>query len=60
MSLVKKLSFPDNKFELYFLAYDGPGAASHGNGVFDREGVIELTHVSTEKPVFCCRTFYKV
>lgn len=44
MSLVKKLSFPDNKFDLYFLAYDGPGAASHGNGVFDREGVIELTH----------------
>ncbi|RYP92838.1 hypothetical protein DL770_001009 [Monosporascus sp. CRB-9-2] len=44
MSLVKKLSFPENKFDLYFLAYDGPGAPSHGNSVFDREGVIELTH----------------
>ncbi|RYO91866.1 hypothetical protein DL766_006121 [Monosporascus sp. MC13-8B] len=44
MRLVKKLSFPENKFDLYFLAYDGPGAPSHGNSVFDREGVIELTH----------------
>lgn len=44
MSLVKKLSFPDNKFDLYFLAYDGPGALSSGSSVFDREGVIELTH----------------
>lgn len=44
MSLVKKVSFPENKFDLYFLAYDGPGAASAGRGAFDREGVIELTH----------------
>ena len=44
MSLVKKLSFPENKFDLYFLAYDGAGAVSRGHGAFDREGVIELTH----------------
>lgn len=44
MSVIKKLSFPDNKFDLYFLAYDSPGAVSHGAGTFDREGVIELTH----------------
>lgn len=44
MKLVKKLEFPDNKFDLYFLAYDSPKALSHGKGVLDREGVIELTH----------------
>ena len=44
MSLIKKLEFPDNKFDLYFLGYDGPKAVSHGNSVFDREGLIELTH----------------
>ncbi|KAJ9133030.1 Lactoylglutathione lyase [Pleurostoma richardsiae] len=44
MKLVKKLEFPDAKFDLYFLAYDSPSAPSHGNSVFDREGVIELTH----------------
>ncbi|EME50412.1 hypothetical protein DOTSEDRAFT_69066 [Dothistroma septosporum NZE10] len=44
MSQVNKFSFPDNKFDLYFLAYDSPGAASHGNHWTDREGIIELTH----------------
>lgn len=44
MKLVKKLEFPEAKFDLYFLAYDGPAAPSSGNTVFDREGVIELTH----------------
>ncbi|KAH8165074.1 hypothetical protein CIB48_g3219, partial [Xylaria polymorpha] len=44
LSLIKKLSFPEAKFDLYFLAYDGPSATSHGNSTFDREGVIELTH----------------
>ncbi|KAI0477777.1 Glyoxalase/Bleomycin resistance protein/Dihydroxybiphenyl dioxygenase [Xylariaceae sp. FL0804] len=39
MSVVKKLSFPDAKFDLYFLAYDHPSSLT-----FDREGVIELTH----------------
>jgi lactoylglutathione lyase len=44
MSLVKKLEFPEAKFDLYFLGYDGPKAVSHGNSAFDREGLIELTH----------------
>ncbi len=44
MKLVKKLEIPEAQFDLYFLAYDGPGALSQGNSVFDREGVIELTH----------------
>lgn len=44
MSVVKKLEFPDAKFDLYFLGYDSPKALSHGNSVFDREGLIELTH----------------
>lgn len=29
--------------DLYFLGYDSPTALSHGNKVFDREGIIELT-----------------
>lgn len=41
---VQKLEFPDNKFDLYFLAYDSPKAVSHGNHWTDREGIIELTH----------------
>ncbi|KAF3761256.1 glyoxalase I [Cryphonectria parasitica EP155] len=44
MTVVKKLSFPDNKFDLYFLGYDSPQALSHGKAAFDREGLIELTH----------------
>ncbi|KAI1118286.1 lactoylglutathione lyase [Nemania sp. NC0429] len=44
LSLVRKLTFPEAKFDLYFLAYDSPSAASHGNHVSDREGVVELTH----------------
>ncbi|KAK5105713.1 hypothetical protein LTR62_002348 [Meristemomyces frigidus] len=44
MSQVNKFEFPDNKFDLYFLAYDSPKAASHANHWTDREGIIELTH----------------
>ncbi|KAL2130132.1 hypothetical protein VTI74DRAFT_6838 [Chaetomium olivicolor] len=44
MSLIKKLEFPDAKFDLYFLGYDAPQAVSHGKNVWDREGLIELTH----------------
>ncbi|KAK4665810.1 Lactoylglutathione lyase [Podospora pseudopauciseta] len=44
LSLLKKLSFPDAKFDLYFLGYDAPGAVSHGKNLWDREGLIELTH----------------
>jgi lactoylglutathione lyase len=44
MKLIKKLTFPDAKFDLYFLGYDSPQPPSHGNSVMDREGLIELTH----------------
>jgi lactoylglutathione lyase len=44
MSLVAKLSFPDSKFDLYFLGYDKPGAVSAGSNYTDRQGLIELTH----------------
>lgn len=44
MKLIKKIENPDAKFDLYFLAYDSPKAASHGNQWTDREGIIELTH----------------
>ena len=44
MSLLNKLTFPDNKFDLYFLGYDSPKALSHGNWTSDRQGLIELTH----------------
>jgi hypothetical protein len=44
MKLLKKLEFPDAKFDLYFLGYDSPKALSHGNVIWDRQGVIELTH----------------
>jgi len=44
MKLLQKLEQPEAKFDLYFMAYDGPKAASSGNHRSDREGVIELTH----------------
>ena len=44
MSVIEKKEFPDNKFDLYFLAYDGPKSASKDNHWTDREGIIELTH----------------
>lgn len=44
LSLIKKLEFPENKFDLYFLAYDSANAVSSGKSVFDREGIVELTH----------------
>lgn len=44
MNLIEKKEFPDNKFDLYFLAYDGPKSASKDNHWTDREGIIELTH----------------
>ncbi|RTE82312.1 hypothetical protein BHE90_003164 [Fusarium euwallaceae] len=44
LSVVKRLQFPEAKFDLYFLGYDSPNAVSHGNSTFDREGLIELTH----------------
>ena len=44
MTVVKKLEFPADKFDLYFLGYDSPNALSHANTFSDREGLIELTH----------------
>lgn len=44
MSLLNKLTFPDAKFDLYFLGYDSPKALSHGKWTSDRQGLIELTH----------------
>ncbi|CZT17213.1 related to GLO1-glyoxalase I [Ramularia collo-cygni] len=44
MSQVNKFEFPDNKFDLYFMAYDSPKSASHGSHWTDREGIVELTH----------------
>ncbi|CVL04030.1 probable GLO1-glyoxalase I [Fusarium mangiferae] len=44
LSVVQKLSFPENKFDLYFLGIDSPGSPSHGKFTFDRQGLIELTH----------------
>lgn len=35
---INKLENPDNKFDLYFLAYDSPKAASAGKHWSDREG----------------------
>ncbi|KAF2097721.1 glyoxylase I [Rhizodiscina lignyota] len=42
--LINKIENPDAKFDLYFLAYDSPSAASHAAHWTDRQGVIELTH----------------
>ncbi|KAK5987894.1 Lactoylglutathione lyase [Cladobotryum mycophilum] len=44
MSVVRKLEFPEAKFDLYFMGYNSPKAVSHGNSAIDREGVVELTH----------------
>ena len=44
MKQIRKLEFPENKFDLYFLAYDAPKSVSAGNHWSDREGVVELTH----------------
>ncbi|KAL2755967.1 hypothetical protein ACRALDRAFT_1070867 [Sodiomyces alcalophilus JCM 7366] len=44
MKVIKTIRQPEAKFDLYFLAYDSPGAVSAGKSTFDREGIIELTH----------------
>ena len=44
MKKINQLDFPDNKFSLYFLAYDDPKSASHDAHWTDRQGVLELTH----------------
>ncbi|KAH9818957.1 glyoxylase I, partial [Teratosphaeria destructans] len=44
MSVIEKKTFPDNNFDLYFLAYASPHSASGTNHWTDREGILELTH----------------
>ncbi len=41
MKPINKLSFPESKFDLYFLAYDSAPPTTHWT---DREGLLELTH----------------
>lgn len=50
MKQINKMDFPDNKFSLYFLAYDDPESQSNGKHWTARQGVLELTHnYGTEK-----------
>ncbi|KAK9492312.1 Glyoxalase/Bleomycin resistance protein/Dihydroxybiphenyl dioxygenase [Lipomyces doorenjongii] len=44
MKLIRTLDFPEAKFSLYFLVYDGENALNAGKEWTDREGVLELTH----------------
>ncbi|KAI9826547.1 MAG: Lactoylglutathione lyase [Thelocarpon impressellum] len=44
LRLINKLPNPDSKFDLYFLAYDGPSAPNRGRHWSDRQGILELTH----------------
>ena len=44
MKQINKMSNPEAKFDLYFMAYDSPTSASSGKHWQDREGVVELTH----------------
>jgi len=44
MKMINKIEQPEAKFDLYFMGYDSPKAASHGKHFSDRQGLIELTH----------------
>ncbi|KAG9241260.1 Glyoxalase/Bleomycin resistance protein/Dihydroxybiphenyl dioxygenase [Calycina marina] len=44
MTMIKKVEQPEAKFDLYFMSYNSPGAASHGKTLTNRQGLIELTH----------------
>ncbi|MCJ1312506.1 Lactoylglutathione lyase [Agyrium rufum] len=45
MKQIHKIPNPDNKFDLYFLAYDDPTKAASPQAHWtDRQGVLELTH----------------
>lgn len=50
MKQINKIENPDNKFDLYFLAYDSPKSLSTGEHWTARQGILELTHnYGTEK-----------
>ncbi|KAK2761725.1 Lactoylglutathione lyase [Arachnomyces sp. PD_36] len=44
LSRVQQLDFPEAKFSLHFLGYDGPSALSSNRHFTDRNGLLELTH----------------
>ena len=44
MTQIARIPQPEAKFDLYFLAYDGPSAPSSQRHWTDRDGVLELTH----------------
>jgi lactoylglutathione lyase len=44
MKMLGKFEQPAANFDIYYMGYDSPGATSHGATVYNREGVIELTH----------------
>lgn len=44
MKMLQKVEQPEAKFDLYFMGFDSPEAPNHGSSLFDREGLIELTH----------------
>ena len=44
MKQINKLSYPENNFDLYFLAYDTPNTVGAHTHWTDRHGVLELTH----------------
>ena len=43
-SQIQRLDYPESKFSLYFLAYNGPKSLSGDRHWTDRSGIIELTH----------------
>ena len=50
MKQINKMDYPENKFCLYFLAYDDAKNESSGKHWTGRQGVLELTHnYGTEK-----------
>lgn len=44
LTQINKIEQPEAKFDLYFLAYDGPSSCSPQHHWTDRQGVLELTH----------------
>ncbi|KAL4811387.1 Glyoxalase/Bleomycin resistance protein/Dihydroxybiphenyl dioxygenase [Aspergillus unguis] len=44
LNQVQQLDFPENKFSLYFLAYNGPQSLQGDRHWTDRHAVLELTH----------------